>query len=236
MSISPIIEKVQRLLALSKSANIHEASAAANAANKLIDTYRLSEADIECMSDAGEPIEEDSEYIYESGKITPWKTTLVHHLVKHYGCVHWNDTSYATGRQVSRYRLVGRRSDIGIAKYMFAYLTAECQRLAAIEAKGKGRVFVGSYCKGFVDGIATQLAASRKDAQQTASSNAIVKINAREEEAKAALYKFHTNLRTVKSQSHARIDASAFYQGKVQGQNMHLGASLSSGGAKMLNK
>lgn len=132
-----IIEKVQKLLALSKSSNANEAAAAANAANKLIDTYRLSEADLECMADAGEPIEEDSEYIYESGKVTPWKTALVSHLVKHYGCVHWNDTSYATGRQVSRYRLVGRRSDIGITKYMFAYLSAECQRLAAIEAKGK---------------------------------------------------------------------------------------------------
>ena len=237
MSNVAIIEKVQKLLALSKSSNANEAANAAGLANKLIDQYRLSIADIENDAQGDiECVEEDSDFIYESGKVTPYKKSLVYVLAKHYGCVYWNDASYATGRCVTRYRLVGKRSDIGICKYMFAWLTAECKRLADIEAKGRGRVFVGSYCQGFVNGIASQLKTSRTEAQRGATSSAIVKIDAREAESKDALYKLHTNLVTKKSHSQARIDPNAFYQGQIKGQNMHLGASLNSGGTKALGK
>jgi hypothetical protein len=237
MSVSPIIEKVQKLLALSKSSNAHEAANAAGLANKLIDQYRLSAVDLESnLEEELEPIEEDSEYIYESGKITAWKSLLVSILVRHYGCAYWNDTTYTSGRKVSRYRLVGKRSDIGIARYMFSYLTAECSRLAELEAKGCGRVFVGSYCQGFVRGVGEQLKASRVEAQKTATSTSIIKIDARESEATEALYKLHNNLRTVKSSSHAQIDWNAYSMGKTKGQNLHLGASLNSGGTKALGK
>jgi hypothetical protein len=121
MSVSPIIEKVQKLLALSKSCNANEAAAAAAVANRLIDQYRLSEADLDADVEGElEPIEEDSDYLYQSGKITAWKQTLVSILVKHYGCAYWNDATYASGRKVTRYKLVGKRSDVGIVRYMFA--------------------------------------------------------------------------------------------------------------------
>lgn len=235
MSLSPIIEKVQKLLALSKSANVNEAAVAAGIANRLIDQYRLSTADLECSSEMEEAFEEDDGYIYESGKITPWKARLVHVLVAHYGCAYFNHESYATGRKVTRYRLVGKRSDIAIAKYMFAWLTAECSRLADLEAKGQGRVFVGSYCMGFVRGVAAQLKASRADAQNEATSAAIVKIDSRAAAAKAALYKMHTNLVSKKSTSSAQINHQAYGMGHSKGNSIHLGSSLS-GGTKLLGK
>ena len=58
MSTAAIIEKVQKLLALSQSQNANEAAAAAAAANKLIDQYRLSESDLEVQGQAEEPVEE----------------------------------------------------------------------------------------------------------------------------------------------------------------------------------
>jgi hypothetical protein len=237
MSVSPIIEKVQKLLALSKSCNANEAAAAAAVANRLIDQYRLSEADLDADVEGElEPIEEDSDYLYQSGKITAWKQTLVSILVKHYGCAYWNDATYASGRKVTRYKLVGKRSDVGIVRYMFAWLTAECSRLADMEAKGCGRVFVASYCMGFVRGVGDQLASSRAEVQKTATSNAIVKIDERESASRTAMYKLHSNLRTSKAHSQARLDYNAFSMGKVKGSNLHLGASLNSGGTKMLGK
>jgi hypothetical protein len=236
MSNTAIIERVQKLLALSKSCNANEAAAAAAIANRLIDQHRLSEADLETTSEEElEPIEEDIDYIYQSGKVTPWKKLLVSVLAKHYGCAHWNDCTWASGRKVSRYRLVGKRSDIGIARYMYTWLSLECQRLADLEAKGKGRVFVGSYCQGFVQGVATQLAASRAEAQKDATSAAIVKIDARLEQSKEEMYRLHTNLKTIKDKSAAFIDPLAFHQGKKQGTNLHLGATMAaSGGTKLL--
>jgi hypothetical protein len=177
--INQIICKVKKLQALSLSSNINEAAAAAAAANKLIDTYRLQECDLEIDIESSDPIEEDTDYLYESGKITAWKQTLVSILVRHYGCAYWNDTSYATGRKVSRYKLVGKRSDIGIIRYMFSWLTAEVTRLSDREAKGMGRVFVASYCTGFVRGVDEQLKKSRLEAQKDATSTAIIKIDGR---------------------------------------------------------
>jgi hypothetical protein len=232
---SSIIEKVQKLLSLSKSSNANEAAAAANAANKLIDQYRLSTADLESSTETVEPVEEDDGYIYQSGRINPWKSRLVSVLVNHYGLASWNDADYSSGRMVTRVRLVGRRSDITIARYMFAWLTAECQRLSDNEAKGKGRVYVNSYCIGFVNGISTQLKSSRAEVQKEATSSAIIKIDARSEEAKGLMYRLH-NLRSAKTQSHSRLDGAAFAAGKSKGEAMHLGSSLGAGGTKLLGR
>ena len=236
MSNEAIIERVQKLLALSKSSNANEAAAAAAAANRLIDKFRLSEADLETNSEeALEPIEEDMDYIYQSGKVTPWKKKLVHVLSEHYGCSYWNDCTWDTGRKFTRYRLVGLRSDIGITSYMYNCLSLECQRLAEMEARGKGRVFAGSYCIGFVDGVAAQLKASRAEAKKEATSTAIVRIDARLAEAEAELYRLHTNLVTHKAKSMAMLDPYAFASGQKRGKDLHLGASLNvSGSTKLL--
>ena len=234
--ISPIISKVKKLLELSKSSNVHESAVAAGIANKLIDQYRLSSIDLETSEDIGEPIEEDPEYLYETGKVTPWKMAMVGMLVRHYGCSHWLDNTYATGRKVTRIKVVGRKSDISIVKYMNSWLTLECQRLADKEVKGCGRIVIGSYCSGFVAGVSAQLKASRAEAATTCSSSALVKIDARAEEAREALYKMHTDLRTIKSRSYAHTDYNAFAAGKSKGQSIHLGSSLGASTAKALGR
>lgn len=232
-NVSSVIDRVQKLLALSKSSNANEAAAAANAANRLIDQYRLSEADLATSIEMEEPIEEDQGYIYETGRLTPWKNTLVNVLVKHYGLAQWNDADYSKGRMFTRVKLVGRKSDITIAKYMFAWLTSECQRLSDREAKGKGRIYVGSYCLGFVRGVAEQLQVSRADAQKDASSTAIIKINQREEEANKFMNQLH-KLKKSGTASHVHIDYGAYSAGKTKGESLHLGSSLGAGGTKLL--
>jgi Protein of unknown function (DUF2786) len=231
--MATIIERVQKLLALSKSSNINEATAAAAIANRLIDEHRLSMFDLEhSAEEASEPIEEDSEYIYQSGKVTPWKRSLVMVLSNHYGCAIWNDNTFETGRQVSRYRLVGKRSDVGICRYMYSWLALECQRLADLEVKGCGRVFIASYCMGFVNGVSEQLRASRMEVQKTATSTAIVKLDARLEASKSVMYSLHNNLVKKSSYSHSRVDNTAYRIGESKGKAVHLGASL--GGSKLL--
>ena len=141
MDLDKVISKVQKLLALSKSDNAGEAAAAMNAANKLIDQYRLSSADLETSEESIDPMMEDSEAIYETGRIIPWRSSLVGVLARHYGCALFNQVAYPKGRKVSHFKLVGRKSDIAIVRYFVSYLTAECQRLCEREAYGKGKVF-----------------------------------------------------------------------------------------------
>lgn len=235
-NLHSIIERVHKLISLSRNANANEAAAAAAIANRLIDQYRLSKADLEMHAETVEPIEEDTGYIYESGRINPWKVYLIDVLVNHYGLTHWNDTDYTSGRKVTRIKVIGRKTDITIVKYMFAWLMSECQRLADLEAKGKGHVFVGSYCMGFVQGISLQLKNSRIEAQKEASTAAIVKIDARSREAQSFMYKLRPNLRTSVMRSHMQFNGNALSAGRVKGESMHLGASLNAGGTKLLSR
>jgi len=236
MSVSTIVEKVQKLLALSKSSNMNEAMAAAAAANKLIDQYRLSTADLEAETEVKEPIEEDEGYIYESGKVTAWKYSLMMILKEHYGLHLWNDCHWNTGRQVSRYRLIGRKSDITIAKYMFSWLTAEATRLSTALGKGMGRVYIASWCQGFVAGIKEQLKLSRGEAEKGASANAIVHINARSAEAQAFLKALRPKLVSKSAPVHSQIHGGAFREGERHGKSIHLGSHLGAGGTKLLGK
>ena len=228
MELSAIISKVQKLLSLANSSNANEAAAAAAAANKLIDQYRLSEADYSAEEKDLDPLVEDEGFIYETGRIVPWKSALVVMLAKHYGCAVFNSAHYPNGRKVSRYKLVGRNSDIHITNYMFNWLVLECQRLSEKEARGHGKIFAASYCQGFVAGIRQQLNKSREEAKANASESSIIKINSRENEAVAFMNKMH-KLRTTNSSSSMRLDMSAYNAGVDRGKSIHLGQSMAAG-------
>lgn len=232
--ISSVIAKVQKLLALSNSSNAHEAANAAAAANKLIDEYRLSEIDLEVQSES-DPLIEDDSPIYETGRVTLWKNVLIHVLTTHYGVAHYNDAYFPEGRQVSRFKLIGRASDIQIVRYMFTWLIAECQRLANLQVKGQGRVAVASYCTGFVSGISTQLQASRQEVQKTATSEAIIKLDSRLQESRNFMYNKYTDMKKSKYQSHSQFDSQAFAAGQKQGRNIHLGSALGGSKTKLLS-
>lgn len=233
--ISSVISKVQKLLALSNSSNAGEAANATAAANKLIDEYRLSAIDIATDSSESDPMVEDDSYIYETGRVIPWKNVLIHVLTAHYGVANYNDVYFPEARKVSRFKLVGRSSDIQIVRYMFTWLTAECHRLANLQVKGQGRITVASYCEGFVTGISLQLKASRKEVQQTVTSAAIIKLDARLQESKDFMYSKYTNMKKVNFQTKSRLDSQAFAAGQQQGKNIHLGSALSGSKTKLLS-
>lgn len=234
MNISDVIAKVIKLLSLSTSSNANEAANATSAANKLIDAYRLSQADLENHSQVTESVVEDDEHAYVSGRVTRWKEKLLQTLASHYGAVIWNDCHYPSGRLVTRHRLVGRRSDIEVIKFLFAYISSECQRLCDLEGKGKGKVFCNSYCIGFVNGIALQLQTSRVEVAKEATESALIKINQREFESNKFLMTLHPNLKTKTSTTNNLIDSNALGKGLEHGKNFHLGKNLTVKTTKLL--
>lgn len=218
-----VIKKVKALLSLSSSANVHEAAAAAAAANKLIDQYRLSEADLDVQEE--DALVEDDEPVYSTGRVVSWKNNLVINLARHYGCAVFNNVLKPNGRKYSQYKLVGRCSDIKITKYMFSWLVSECSRLCEDEAYGKGKIFAQSYCQGFVAGVRHQLDLSREEAKKQASTNAIVKIDARAQEATDYMNQLH-NLKKAPGGSVARINPAAYDAGLNRGKTIHLGQNI----------
>lgn len=236
MNISDVIEKVKKLQRLATSSNPNEAAAAAAAANKLIDQYRIQESELEVNSEVCEDIIQDPEAVYESGRITQWKTSLVCYLSKHYGCAIFNFKGFRS----SSYRLIGRKSDVEVVKYMFAWLCVEIERLCNAASKSKslgrssGKIFANSFCAGAVAGIREQLEASRKEVASTSNSTAVVKLNQRYDEA-VNFMNSKMNLRKVSNQSKSYLDRSAYENGKVKGSSIHLGSGLNAAkGIKLL--
>lgn len=237
-NLQNIIERINKLRALSKSDNINEASAAAAAANKLIDQHRLSESELETDTSEKELIIKDDKPLYECARMTQWRSTLAGILAKHYSCAIYN----STGFRLNRYTLVGRKSDIDIVHYMYAWLSTEIERLSASASKGKkfdrsrGRIFAGSFSYGAVEGIAQQLNASRKEAAVDASATALVKLEARHAEAEAMLRKLVPKL-SGGGEKKVFINQNAYDAGVITGKNIHLGAKLSeASGVKLLGK
>ena len=83
--MTPIIEKINKLLSLAKSSNANEAAAAAAAADKLIAQHRISEAELQAATKVDLPSAiKDANPLYETARVTAWKTHLAHFLAAKY--------------------------------------------------------------------------------------------------------------------------------------------------------
>ena len=239
MSLSSILDKVRHLRELSKSSNIHEATTAAAMADRLISKHRISEAELSMATKAADlPAQEDSVFLYETAKVTPWKRSLVQVLSNHYGCAVFNDiihkpNSKTNGfRKVTRYRLVGILSDMEITRYMFAWLSEEIERLSKSHCAGQGHVYSQSYCQGAVAGIKTQLDIVKREQKNSAiesgQTTALACLDERYNNASRTMYALHSNMTTVKSNSHSHFDSNAYNLGVAIGKSIDLGLSSSS--------
>lgn len=236
-----IIEKIKKLLDLSKSKNIHEAAAAAKAAEALISKYRISEAELSSSDTESLPVE-DINILYETARVVSWKSSLAIRLAKHYGCAIFNDAllrASKSGQKVSRYRLVGQQSDLDLTRFMFGWLTSEIERLCKYNCRGQGHIVAQSYCEGAVKGVLMQLQEAKdlakKVAEEAGQSMALIKLDNRESQALNVLNSLH-NLRKSSSKSHRHLDSDAFHQGVEHGKSMHIASGLKEGSSTKLLK
>lgn len=155
-----VIDKIKKLLALSKSPNQAEAESAMNFAQKLIEQYQISSSDLE-MGDI------DS-HIYNlqgtRSKLAVWESLLFNILAENNFCSFYIEKKYL-GRsgptQMRKYEkrmvLVGRQVNVTTCILMFEYLRDT--------AKFLGKSYPGadrtSFYSGFVAGITKQLETSR---------------------------------------------------------------------------
>lgn len=231
-----IVKKINDLRRLSTSANENEAKTAAAMAEKLIARYRITNE----MINAGLPKEDsftaDGEFIYESARVTMWKVQLIGMLCRHYGCVYVNRAVTINNRKNSRYSLFGRPEDMKIIKDMYSWLESTITFLTHSNARGKGHTYCHSYSLGMVHGIMDQITASAKavaDSMKSEDSSdqlttALAMVSDRSSQAMDHLLKADKRIRKATVTSHAKHNYDGFSSGKVAGQNLHLGKSLTS--------
>lgn len=246
MNTTDLFDKIRQLRALAQSANAFEAANAAAAADKLIAKYRISEEELRApgVGEGQETAVEDQNILYESARIIRWKSALAMHLTKHYGVALWNSWFYPEGQpgkhKTSRYKMVGRKSDMEITSFLFAFLVLEIERLTKLNCKGQGHIASYSYADGVVAGIKYQLDKSKEEikqeAESTGHSQAIISLDARYMEAYNTLHKLHPNLKKHAGGSNHQTDSNYYQSGVSTGKNIHLGKSMAGKGLKLLGK
>lgn len=181
-ALSSVIAKIVKLRALaSNNSSENEVKAATSAADRLMQEYRISQAEIEATdSSQCEPFVQLC--VSEGGRRTAWRETLLGALVEHYGCCFYYSSyrSRIMGKGVQSYTVIGRKSDTDIVQYMFSWLESEISRLCRWHSGGKGVGYAASWLVGCAQGVRRQFADLR-EAQRAAAtqSSAMVLLDSR---------------------------------------------------------
>ncbi len=246
--LAPILSKIRKLRALAASANEHEAAAAAGAANRLIEQYRIDEAQLAENTEIGKdraPLEVfrtvrnaygetvDAEVVY-------WKMVLIVGLCDAHGCLSYTGTHKETRDKAVW--MVGKGSDMALVRAMYEWLRDEIERLSVeryeendILDSGYSRpqvcrpqvrrpqVWMESYQLGAVRGclLAMRTAADeiRAAAATEAARCAIVKLDGRVDEAEKALRDMDGEQPDQVAEEPA-LDLEAFAQGEEDGREV----------------
>lgn len=236
--MNEVIDKARRLLQLrDRAATPGEAQAAARALAKMLDKHRISIAELEMRGDQdAEPMSADKqEPLLRYKRLPLWKKDLVRALCEHYGVACWRNGRVRGydhhGRRRVSYamHMCGRKSDMDMVRYMFAWLSAETECLSRQECAGLGSVSHNSWRRGFVAGIKKQLRMARDDVAEQNSDAALV-LRRRRDDASDVMRKLIDLAGKPRTSYHYLYnDPVAHAAGVRRGEAQHLGDSLDSG-------
>lgn len=150
-----LLARVQKLLALATSNNVHEAAAAAARAQALIEQHQLAgllaqgERDVVDIGDGrAAPLE-------TGRRLRRWKVVLATVLGEHNGCVAWTEER---GGETAL-SLAGRPTDREVTAALYAWLVVRIEWLSATHGAGRDRRWHEAFRVGAAEVIAARFAA-----------------------------------------------------------------------------
>jgi hypothetical protein len=240
MTFDEALAKVAKLRALSQSSNANEAAAAAAAADRIMQQYRIETAQVEAMGARedfpDDPITDEKHTNLWGDRIVHWQVQLMSALARQYSCkivlgvrafdgTHWKQGVHA----------FGRKSDLAIVRFQYAYLVVEVARLCDLNGKGKGRAWRNSYCMGAVQGIRDAMYQAKVEETATATSTALVLLDERVKLATAAQHSTYPKLGKARTGGSVR-DHGAFAQGRRDGSGISQRSALPGRAQRLLDK
>jgi hypothetical protein len=212
--LKKIIEKVQGLLALSKSSNENEAALALAKAEALLEKYRLDMTEVETTT--SEDIIQDDDPIFDTDNITAWEAKLSNEIAYIYGC-----TTIRLGGQ--RIKIIGRASDILFVRYFITYITIELFRISGPLLYRKRKDYKDSWFLGAVEMIIKRLKQAQAEVQTAyANPHAVATINNRHNEAMKKLSELYPNVVFKNVKTGKKLNTTAYYEGRAAGQTINL--------------
>lgn len=153
-----ILEKVRKLLRLSKSSNPHEAALAAQRAQEIIDRYNIEQAmlDAEGATVATEePIKNFRDDPLDVNMISgSWQMRLQRTIAKQNSCFVYR----SSGNSV----IVGSPSNVNAVRYLYSWLKKELEVLCVIEGIGHSKSWLNNFCIGATETVTERLLDARK--------------------------------------------------------------------------
>ncbi len=252
MNQAKVIDRIKKLLELSKSSNPNEAALAASRAADLMAEYELSEAQIRIvdLSPAGKICNRYQANEGNNKKRVAWHGTVLGALAKSMGC-----TWYWSGPNP---QLFGRESNVQTVAYTYQYLVREIDRLAVIAGKIEGLYEVSGSSKStrtrlrnewkhsFYTGASVTIAQRllqeieekkmQRKVSNEANSQALVLVKKDRKEVEVAYKNFSKSFGTARVGIKSIRRSDAYGSGKLAGSGVSLrggGAALGSGNARL---
>jgi uncharacterized protein DUF2786 len=228
-----VIEKVAKLLALAagRGTTPEEAATAAAAAQRLMLRHRIEQAEVDAV-DADDPIgltspgggnEEGGPEgaLYQKHR---WQLDLLKAIAGANGCMPVIMRKERAGKWM---QLVGRRSDLDICGYLWAYLSREIERLRVEQTRGWSAARKNHFCLGAAHTIAAALAreTAAASASNGAPSGALV-VSSRYEAAKAWYFERQPGARFVRPR-HVYVDPQSYAAGRAAGAEVPIRKGVS---------
>ncbi len=144
------LRRVQKLLSLATSPNEHEASAAAEKAQELMQKWKIEEAEVR----PGNSTVTVESWVYANMTVT-WRRDLAFSVARGFFCRCVHVPRSKDSQNKAWLNFVGRPEDIAVAKAVYEWLTKELERLAKASTKDR-KAYLKNY-PGIVAAVRAQL-------------------------------------------------------------------------------
>jgi hypothetical protein len=155
MSAPPsILNKVRLLLNLSQSPNPNEAENARVMAEKLIEKYNITKAELKSL-DPKEYYGEDEKLFITAG-VVAWKQQLAVAIAKYFDCqIVQEEYIPAQGEAAHQYHhyVYGDDDQVKDTQFVFHAFLIKIENLIDTRCLGRGDIYIASYCEGVVESV-----------------------------------------------------------------------------------
>jgi len=222
-----VMDRIAKLLRLSKSTNEHEAANAAALAAELMIAHQISEAQIASATDAeaADPLHVVN--AFESKSKVGWRSRILHGLCYAFGVFGVTDRRE---RGAVRLMVSGRKSAVDTVLYMFDYLCAETDRLAedcyVTRGSGTPRTWKHAFRLGCAGVISSRLQAQKNEqvAQARSAGLSLVRVDQSVDAGKAhALAALQIDRVKTSRGSSAYSNRDGYAAGREAGRDVRLG-------------
>jgi hypothetical protein len=160
MAEEKILDRVRKLLELSKSSNVNESAAAFAQAQKLMSRHNISSLMLETPGEVDEPV--GHELLYADGRLAMWMGSLA------VGMCGVNQCSPYRAGGSNQLWIVGRTSDAQTVRYLYSYVVNEIKRLCQRESDLRGNPGVqwrNDFCIGAANVVVERLKEAARQAR-----------------------------------------------------------------------